>query len=411
MKHSVVLDKAKCKGCYHCMRNCPTEAIRIRKRKAVIIDKKCIDCGECIKVCPYHAKDSISDSFSCIDSFRYKVAIPSPVVYSQMPLGTDLDSLLNAFRQIGFDYVYEEALAGDIISEALRVIIDDKSLERPIISSYCPAIVRLIQMKYPSLIGNIAKLETPVEVASRYIKKKLSRETGLSYDEIGVFYITPCPARVTSIHFPLGLTHSLVDGAISLKDIYAILVRTMSTKNTGERYQLASPDGVGFARVGGQSYSLGIENYLAVDGISSVIKVLDEIERGKLDHIEFLEALACIGGCVGGALTVENAFIAKTRVRNLTKTIKNINLVSKNNIHEMCINGELFWTEEIKPLVMEPFDSDFMEALRKADLLEKIHKSLPMIDCGTCGAPTCRALAEDFIRDKAKIDDCIYMIN
>ena len=70
--HSVKLDKDKCKGCTNCIKNCPTEAIRVRNGKAYIINDRCIDCGECIRVCPYHAKKAIVDNFSNFSGIQGK---------------------------------------------------------------------------------------------------------------------------------------------------------------------------------------------------------------------------------------------------------------------------------------------------------------------------------------------------
>jgi ferredoxin len=76
--HSVTLDEDKCKGCTNCIKGCPTEAIRVRKGKARIIDERCIDCGECIRVCPHHAKKAITDPMDMINSYKYKVVVPAP---------------------------------------------------------------------------------------------------------------------------------------------------------------------------------------------------------------------------------------------------------------------------------------------------------------------------------------------
>ena len=73
-RHSVLLDREKCKGCTHCLKHCPTEAIRIREGHAVIDSSRCIDCGECIRVCPYKAKKAVYDKLSEISRFKWKIA-------------------------------------------------------------------------------------------------------------------------------------------------------------------------------------------------------------------------------------------------------------------------------------------------------------------------------------------------
>ena len=79
--HSVILDKDKCMGCTNCIKRCPTEAIRVRDGKALILSERCIDCGECIRVCPHHAKRARFDHFSMLDNYSYKIALPAPALF------------------------------------------------------------------------------------------------------------------------------------------------------------------------------------------------------------------------------------------------------------------------------------------------------------------------------------------
>ncbi|MBQ8669927.1 MAG: 4Fe-4S binding protein, partial [Oscillospiraceae bacterium] len=118
--HSVSLDKDACKGCTHCVKRCPTEAIRVRDGKARIIKERCIDCGECIRVCPYHAKKVISDPLSAMDKFRYKIALPAPALYGQFNNLEDPDILLTALKKLGFDMVYEVSQAAELVSSVTR---------------------------------------------------------------------------------------------------------------------------------------------------------------------------------------------------------------------------------------------------------------------------------------------------
>ena len=79
--HSVRLDREKCRGCTNCIKRCPTDAIRVQKGKAKIMDMRCIDCGECIRVCPYHAKVAYTDNLANINTYKYKIALPAPALY------------------------------------------------------------------------------------------------------------------------------------------------------------------------------------------------------------------------------------------------------------------------------------------------------------------------------------------
>ena len=117
MKHSVVLDRNRCRGCTTCIKNCPTEAIRVRRGKAMILADRCIDCGRCIQVCPHHAIKAVCDDLSRLREFRYCVAVPEPVLYGQFRHMWDIDLVLNGLLKIGFHQVFESARASELLAD------------------------------------------------------------------------------------------------------------------------------------------------------------------------------------------------------------------------------------------------------------------------------------------------------
>lgn len=392
------------------MRRCPTEAIRIRNKNAVITQDRCIDCGECIRVCPYHAQDVIVDDLTALDNYKYNIAIAPMSLYGQFSIDTDMNRVFSGIKSLGFDYVFDEGCAADVLTVAIKDIIKNNNLQKPIISSLCPAILRIIQVRFPSLIDNIIKVESPMEVAARIAKTKAMKKFGLSFDEIGVFYLAQCPAKVTSIKSPIGIEKSYVDGAFSIKAIYGDIIKNAKRVQKSCDFIRSSPKGIGWGRVGGQSYAIGVENYIAVDGIENVIKVLEEIELGKLGNVDYFEGSACIGGCVGGPLNVENPFIAKARIRNIARSQAGYEMIDDEYITEIVAQKLVNWTEKITPREVMILDNDIQKAIKKIEQLTLIQEGLPGIDCGSCGAPSCNALAEDIVRGKAKIDDCIFIL-
>jgi len=330
--HSVTLQSELCNGCTNCLRRCPTEAIRIRNGKAKIIKERCIDCGECIKVCPYHAKKALANDLDMLNDYKFKIALVSLPLYGQFPLDKDINRFFNCFYNIGFDYVYDVAYAADILSLLQEDLVRSNSKTKPLIATLCPAIIRLIQIRFPSLIDNIIPFESPMEIAARLAKQEVMDKYNLKLDEIGVFYFTQCPAKITSIKKPLGIKKSYVDGAIPIETIYSKLLKLYKEVDDEKKIQKSSGKGIGWARVGGQSFAIGIDNYLAVDGIENVIKVLEEIELGKLNNIDFFEGYACTTGCVGGPLNVENPFIAKSRIRKISVSYGHIKIKKEDSI-------------------------------------------------------------------------------
>ena len=404
--HSVNLDKDKCRGCTNCIKRCPTEAIRVRKSKAQIINERCIDCGECIRVCPYHAKTAITDSLDMINGFNCKVVVPAPSLYGQFDKKYSRNNILYALKLIGFDYVYEVARAAEIVSEATRHLLKNPNIKKPMISSACPGVVRLIQVRFPSLIDNIVKLESPMEVAAKIVKNEIHEKYNIATQDIGVFFISPCAAKVTSVKSPYEKKKSYIDGVISIKDIYLKLLSALSNVNNSQKLAEAGLEGIDWANSGGESGALGTDKVLAVDGIHNVIKIFDEIEGDRLKDIDFVEALSCTGGCLGGPLTVANVFVAKTTLKKHMKEASAKGFVSMD---KKSYDG-LVWTSNVEYKPVMKLDQDLSKAMEKLEMLEKIYAELPGLDCGACGAPNCRALAEDIVREMANETDCIFKL-
>ena len=405
--HSVTLDEVKCRGCTNCIKRCPTEAIRVREGKARIINERCIDCGECIRICPYHAKKAITDDFSCIEQFKYRIAIPAPTLYGQFKPEYTRNSILNALKHIGFDDVYEVARAAEFVTNATKKLLEDKSIKKPLISSACPAVVRLIQVRFPNLIDHLVRLESPMEVAAKIIKKKTAAQKKLDPADIGVFFITPCAAKATSVKAPYESKKSSVDGVISIKDIYLKMLSSLDKVTNPEQLEKAGFEGVRWANSGGEGLAIGTDRFLAVDGIHNVIMILDAIENDKIEGVDFIEALSCTGGCLGGPLTVENVYVAKTRIK---KHVDDAKAVDKNELLQDTYDENMDWTEKIAYKPIMKLDDDFERAMKKLEDLEKINSELPGLDCGACGAPSCHALAEDIVRGIAHETDCIVKL-
>ena len=399
--HSVTLDEERCKGCTNCIKKCPTQAIRVRNNKASIIADLCIDCGECIRVCPYRAKKAVTDSLDIINDYKYKIALPAPALYGQFGGDVSIDMILNALIRLGFDDIYEVAYAAQLVTLKTKELLKSGELEYPVINSACPAVVKLIATKYPDLLVNVLPVISPMNLAAKLARQIAVENTGYSENEIGVFFISPCAAKATCTKYPLGLPESLIDGVFSFKDVYKKILAILKEKNSSQPLSMAGFSGVCWAKSGGEVVSLNLDNYIAVDGIHNVIDVLEEIENDKLGDVEFVEALACTGGCVGGPLTVENNFVAKTRLKNIARTAKGPEEIGTlPEVNPM-------WEVPVYSRPTNHLDNDMAVAMQKLSRIEKLHEELPGLDCGSCGAPSCRALAEDIVRGEAKETDCI----
>lgn len=405
--HSVTLDRSKCKGCTNCIKHCPTEAIRVRDGKAKIIKERCIDCGECIRVCPHKAKSAVTDSFEALKQYRYNIALPAPTLYGQWNHLKDINLILTGLKKIGFDDVYEVAKATEAITARTKAMLAEGKLARPIISSACPTVTRLICVRFPGLIPHILPLISPAEAAAKAARKEAVAKTKLSPEEIGVFFLSPCAAKATAVRNPIGIDASPINGVISMKEIYLKLLPILSKLEQVEKLSTCAFSGVNWAQSGGEASALQNEKYVAVDGIHNVVKLLEEIEDDETLDLDFVEALSCIGGCVGGPLNVENTFVAKTKIKKLANELKKKQTPSAPIA---LSDEELCWNRPVVYRNVMNLDDDLTVALQKMQAMEELTLELPQLDCGSCGAPSCKALAEDIVRGFAKESDCIYKL-
>ncbi len=405
--HSVTLDPELCTGCTNCVKRCPTEAIRVRNGRAHIIKDRCIDCGECIRVCPHHAKKAVVDPFRTIYNFKHVVALPAPTLYGQFKNVDDVNAILTALKHIGFDDVFEVALAAEAVSAKTRELIQQKAFRHPCIGSACPAVSRIIRARFPSLIPNVIKIRSPMEFAARWARKRAMEKTGLPAKDIGCIFITPCPAKATSARTPLGtLEGRNVDGVVSIADVYPLLLTALKDI-VPEQLSEAGGVGIGWAKTGGESAGIHRSNYLAADGIENVIAILEALEDERISDVDFVELSACVGGCVGGVLTVENPFIAKARIHRLAERSRHVTPPLDRVPFE-----DIMW--ETNNLVHQPevmrLDSDISIAMEKLGKIRELSESFSGMDCGACGAPSCRAFAEDVVNGYATEDLCIYRL-
>ena len=416
IKHSVSLQLDKCKGCTNCVKRCPTEAIRIHDGHSQINGDRCIDCGECIRYCPYKAKTASYDKLEKFGDYKWKIALPAPALYGQFDNLDDIDFVVSGLLKCGFDDVFEVARAAELVSEYTRAYLARPDIVKPVISSACPVIGRLISVRFPYLCDNLLPIIAPVELAARMAKKEaLEAHPDLSEDDICVLFISPCPAKVSYIRNPLGVGKSAIDGALSVSDIYFKLVSAMPKIENPERASECGIIGISWAASGGEAAALFNDKYLSADGIENCIKVLDEIENENFSGLEFIELNACHGGCVGGALTVENPFIAKARLQNLRRYLPvSENHITKEQKGRMTDPAgeepDVIWDAPIEYLPVTMLNSDRAAAMKMMSDIQEINAMFPQLDCGACGAPTCRAFAEDIVRNGGDASECIFLM-
>lgn len=405
-EHSVSLQREKCTGCTTCLRHCPTEAIRIRDCHAVIAADRCIDCGECIRVCPHNAKRAECNKLDNLSRFKWRIALPAPSLYGQFEGLEDADHVMQGLLDMGFDDVCEVSAAAEYVSEYTRLYLKTEGIKRPVISSACPVVSRLIAMRFPYLKDNLLPLLPPMELAAAAAREKaLAEHPEFVSSDIGVCFISPCPAKTSYVKNGFGDHKSGIDLVVSISDIYFTLINLLKSDKPPKVTSNSGMIGISWAASGGEATALFNDRYLAADGIENVIKMLDQIENGTIPQLEFIELNACTGGCVGGVMTVENPFIAKARLQTLRRYLpvsQNILQKDERYIPSGCFFGGI---PDYSPL--SQLGSNIAESMRMMADIQSIKEQLPGIDCGSCGAPNCRALAEDIVKGESTIDACV----
>lgn len=321
--HVAHIDKSKCKECGACARVCPYSAIHNYKRpcetackikaismgedkQACIDNGKCISCGACVYQCPFGAitdKSFILDVINILKgsegNSKYKVfAVVAPSISSQFTYAK-LSQVISGLKELGFHTVIEAALGADMVAQAESKELSKKGF---LTSSCCPAFVDYTQKNFPDLVQFISHNLSPMATIAKYLKEHEA--------PCKVVFIGPCTAKKAEVK--KDSISPYVDAAMTFEELQALI-------DSKDIDITALPEGVLdnasyfgriFARSGGLSDAVaqslkeqGIDFELkpcACDGIEACKIALLQKSKGKLDA-NFIEGMACIGGCIGGA--------------------------------------------------------------------------------------------------------------
>ncbi len=395
------------------MRVCPTKAIRVREGKAKLIPELCIDCGSCLRACPSGAIQATTQSFAEIDKFKYKVAVPSPVLFGQFPMGITPGHIARGLLAMGFDAVWDFSVEIALANRAILEYVRNWKGTFPLISNSCPVIVRLVQVLYPRMIDQLLRVQLPRELAARELKRKYSEELGIDRDDVAAIYITPCQAKTISILEPAEGAKSNLDGALGISDVYndiLALTHTLDKQDSELKAHrvLRSAGPYRWTTSEGQARNLSRHRYLSVTGLANIIQVFEDIYKGKLRNIEYLECYACWGGCPSGNLAVDNIYVSLSKIHRLLSDLPDSTPEIDAEVDRRYATEDFSIKGELKPRVVEKGVSDLKERVKRVKVEESVRKVLPGLDCGLCGAPTCEAFAKDVAEGAVRQTGCVF---
>ena len=409
--HALRIHKEICTGCSRCMRVCPTEALRVIDGKATLHPEWCIDCGECFKVCPVRAITVEDDDIAKIFQFKHRILLVPSIFFAQFEEKLTLEAINGILYEMGFTELCMVEQGADLLIDEINKYVEEFEGEKPVISSYCPAVVRLIQVRFPSFAHQIMRLIPPLEVTAQYYRNEYQKH-GVPLEDVGIFYVTPCAAKIAAIKAPVGGYISPINGVINMSELYNKVFLAYKQKGVNENehctlvHSTVSSVGIHWPTTGGEANHIK-GRALAIDSMPNVIDFLERLENEEIKGVDFLELRACDMSCCGGILVQDNRFLVQERIDNLGQELPEKHALD-TEFKEVC-SGRVPMSP-VEPRAMVKYHPDITIALQRMEEARRLRDEvLPNIDCGACGAPTCEALAEDIVCNRATLEHCVIL--
>lgn len=391
----------KCKACYSCIRNCPAKAIQVIDGQAKVIPERCVSCGSCVKVCSQKAKQvhsHLPDVVARIhaDANQEIIAMIAPSCLVSFP-DIQPDQLHQGLLNVGFTQVYPVTYGVDLTIPLYQELIENTT--HTVISSYCPAIVGLIEKHFPSLIPNLAPIDSAVLALARYLRTK--------YREPYIVFIGPCVAKKEEARHEN--SQSLVDAVITFRELKQILADhdIDLSKLTPERENLETLAQL-FPVSGGLLRNLKMvgmdfqwENAM-VEGQEDSVTVLKQLAEGTINP-RFLDILFC-KGCIDGP-EIDSPLDWWSRKKLLLTHTRLSENASKPKLPVLDHSRKFISRLQTLP---QPSEADIQAIL--AHTYKSKHED--ELNCGACGYQTCREKASAVYWGFADLDMCFpYLLH
>jgi anti-sigma regulatory factor (Ser/Thr protein kinase)/iron only hydrogenase large subunit-like protein len=378
---SLRIDLELCTGCRHCLWVCPTRALRVRGPKQVgLLTHLCIECTTCIGECPTGALKLPEANDKALANTNEILILPDPLL-AQFGALHSPEQIHAAIKTLGFTDVVALTNLETLLVKALleRAATD---AVRPVISPVCPAVVQLIESRFPALLPNIAPLYSAPEAA---LRQHAGRAVAL---------IVLCPAQRSAAAILSGQKGLRFMTPGSLRSVVSdALAREKRKKKSADASKSVSAPAMPSDRNGSST----LEGFLQVTGIRHVLEILEEVENGLVRDVAVLELYACDQGCLGSSLLWENPFVAEYRRQRLPET---------KTITSEIKTADLARSKGFRPRPGIRVDPHLPTAMLKLGEISRLTRRLPGTDCGLCGSPSCAAFAEDVVLRRCEASAC-----
>lgn len=407
--HALKIKQEACIGCSRCMRVCPTEALRVINGKAVVHPAWCIDCGECYHVCPSHAVVVEDDDITQIFNYKHRILLIPAVFFAQFETELGVEEINGILCEMGFTQVCTVEQGADLLKDEINKYIAEFDGDKPVISSYCPAVVRLIQVRFPAFADQIMRLIPPLEITAQFYRRQYESQ-GIPLEDVGIFYVTPCAAKIAAVKAPVGGYVTPINGVINMTHLYNKVFLAYKKNKMHPDWHIPvhpalSADGVRWATTGGEAVHVQARS-LAIDGMPNVIDFLERLENEEIKDVDFLELRACDMSCCGGILLHGHRVLIRERLDHIANKLPDSRTLS-DHVKNLC--SGFIPMDRIEPRAMIKYHADMKIALARMEESRRLREFLPNIDCGACGAPSCEALADDIVCGRATLDHCLLI--
>jgi len=396
------LKAANCKNCYKCVKVCPVKSIKFENAQAQIIDRDCVLCGTCLEQCPQNAKTLTSD-VAIVKEFIQKgekvILSVAPSYYASFDFD-DVKKFAGALKALGFYGVAETSMGAAYVTAEYHKLMQENKMKN--IITCCPSVNRLIELYYPSLVGQMAPVVSPMIAHARLLKQSFGHG-------VRVVFVGPCIAKIDEA---ADIRHNNdVDAVLTFDDLEKWLkeenividdAQPASFLNSSSKILRMYPVAQGILA---SLESMGDTNgwkMLSVSGSAECIDFCRAMERGELNHC-VIEINMCRGSCINGPVAIKDSV---SRFSNAVKI--------KQYADEDC--EEYPRLPEQIPMGMQFVDRSAKEDIPDEEtirsILLKIGKESPAdeLNCGSCGYPTCRDKAVAVYQGKAELTMCMpYM--
>jgi len=366
-RHSVQVFPERCRSCFRCLRSCPTQALRVHQGKPQVLDYLCVDCGACQRVCPTGALALAEPHAQLTPAPDVTLVVP-PAALAQFGPGVPPQRVLDELEAMGFAGVLVTAAWEEALRAAVREWAAGGNAPLPVISPVCPAVVNLIETRFPALIPHLAPFLSPLEAI---------RETTAAKRLV---FVVACPCQRSAL---LAGTLQPDRDIIPLENLRSAVAPRLAEQPAGAVRAFTTPQEVDTPPLP-----------LVVSGIHEVAALFELIENAQAPDISVVEPYACHPPGFGSPLLSADPHLAAYRWRAATPA------------------GDARATAVRRPGDYRPrpglrLDEDMARAVRKLGRIDRLARSLPGDNCGLCGAPTCAALAEDIVLGRTTQEACV----